>query len=84
MAKLPRIRVPVLILHSRADTLIPFRHAERNLAAANEPRELAEIAGDHNDGWETDARVIVNALDRFLGRLAGPGASGPTTAPPAR
>lgn len=84
VAKLPRIRVPVLILHSRADTLIPFRHAERNLAAASEPRELAEIAGDHNDGWETDARVIVNALDRFLGRLAGPGASGLATAPPAR
>ena len=85
VAKLPRLKVPVLILHSRDDTLIPFRHAERNLAAANEPRQLAEIAGDHNDAWETDARVIVTALDRFLGRLPAAAASAiAPTPPPAR
>jgi hypothetical protein len=27
--------------------LIPFSHAERNFAAANEPKSLLEIAGEH-------------------------------------
>ena len=47
-SKLSRARVPVLILHSRGDSLIGFHHAEKNLAAANEPKTLWEIAGEHN------------------------------------
>lgn len=47
--KLVRVQVPVLILHSRADRIIPFSHAERNFEAANKPKILWEIAGDHND-----------------------------------
>lgn len=46
---LPQIKVPVCIMHSRSDTLIPFHHAEVNLAQANEPKMLWELAGDHND-----------------------------------
>lgn len=45
--KLPQIKVPVLIMHSREDRLIPFRMAEENLAAANEPKLLWEIKGGH-------------------------------------
>lgn len=64
--KLPRIHVPVLILHSRGDTLIPFRHAERNLEAANAPKKLVEITGDHNDPvWEDPA--YGGAMEAFLG-----------------
>lgn len=52
-AKLPRIKAPVLILHSREDELIRFHHAERNFAAAAEPKILCELRGAHNDGlWE--------------------------------
>jgi fermentation-respiration switch protein FrsA (DUF1100 family) len=48
-AKLPRLKVPVLIMHSRGDGLIAFHHAEKNLAAANEPKMFLELQGDHND-----------------------------------
>lgn len=48
-SKLAQVRVPVLILHSRADSLIGFHHAERNYASAREPKMLREIEGDHND-----------------------------------
>jgi len=57
-SKLPRIHVPVLILHSRGDALIPFHHAEENFAAANEPKALREINGGHNDA--------VDDRDQFL------------------
>src|SRR5688500_2852604 len=46
--KLPRIKVPVLVMHSRGDDFIRFCHAERNYAAANEPKVFWEIHGSHN------------------------------------
>lgn len=64
-ARLPRIQVPVLILHSRADTLVRFAHAEANLAAANPPKLLCELTGDHNDAC-ADAAPITAAFRQFL------------------
>lgn len=71
LSKLPRVTAPVLVLHSRADTLIPFHHAERNFAAAPEPKRFAELQGDHNDPvWEEPG--YAQALGRFLEGV-GPG-----------
>jgi hypothetical protein len=67
--KLAQIRVPLIILHSRTDTLVPFHHAERNLAAAQGPKELWEIYGDHNDFLWADRERYVEGLRRFLSRL---------------
>jgi hypothetical protein len=64
--KLPKVRVPVLVLHSRADRLISFRHAERNMAVANPPKWLVEIAGDHNDPVEFNQDRIIAGLARLL------------------
>jgi len=66
VAKLPRLQMPVLILHSREDTLIPYHHAERNFSAAREPKALREISGDHNDQPTVDPDLISNALREFL------------------
>jgi fermentation-respiration switch protein FrsA (DUF1100 family) len=68
-SRLPQLHVPVLVLHSRADSLIAFQHAERNFAAANEPKFLCEITGDHNDATE-DAGPFAIALETFLSRVA--------------
>jgi pimeloyl-ACP methyl ester carboxylesterase len=45
--KLPQIHVPVLIMHSREDRLVPFKLAETNLATANEPKMFFEVTGGH-------------------------------------
>jgi len=68
-SKLPRIHRPVLILHSREDTLIPFHHAERNLAAANPPKALREIEGDHNDQPTVAPERFSEAIGQFLDSL---------------
>jgi fermentation-respiration switch protein FrsA (DUF1100 family) len=65
-AKLPAIHVPVLVMHSRADTLVPFHHAEQNFAAANEPKLLIDLAGDHNDFLEAGRGELVGGLEKFL------------------
>jgi fermentation-respiration switch protein FrsA (DUF1100 family) len=67
-SRLSQIHLPVLVLHSRSDSLIPFHHAERNFEAANQPKALCEINGDHNDAVEEHGR-FADALDRFLTSL---------------
>lgn len=64
-SKLPRLQVPVLILHSRQDTLVRFHHAERNFAVAREPKFLRELVGDHNDALATTV-----GRDRMASALA--------------
>jgi len=48
-SKLPRLRMPVLVMHSRSDELIPFHHGQRNFAAAHQPKLFCELEGGHND-----------------------------------
>lgn len=65
LAKLPRLKVPVLVMHSRTDDLIGFHHAERNFAAANDPKFFCELEGGHGDPpWESPA--FREAIERFL------------------
>lgn len=69
LAKLPRVQVPVLVMHSREDRLIRFHHAERNFAAANEPKLLWETDGGHNYSEISDFDRCLEGLQRFLARL---------------
>jgi fermentation-respiration switch protein FrsA (DUF1100 family) len=65
-AKWPKLRVPVLILHSRRDDLIAFHHAEENFAAANEPKFLREVNGGHNDALWSSRPAMLAAIREFL------------------
>lgn len=50
LATLPTLRVPLLVVHGDADTLVPVEHARRIFAAANEPKRLYIVPGaGHND-----------------------------------
>jgi hypothetical protein len=80
-SKLARLDVPVLILHSREDTLIGFHHAERNYEAAREPKLLWEIAGGHNDQPESDPERFREGIKKLLEMMAArekPGAEART------
>jgi pimeloyl-ACP methyl ester carboxylesterase len=63
--KLPRLRIPVLIMHSRVDGLIGFHHAQKNFALANEPKLFWEINGDHNDPV-SEPKHFTEGIDKFL------------------
>lgn len=49
-AKIGALGIPILLVHSRDDQLIPFRHAEELQAAAGEGVELLATEGGHEDG----------------------------------
>lgn len=63
--KLPRLRIPVLIMHSRVDGLIGFHHAQKNFALANEPKLFWEINGDHNDPV-SEPKHFTEGIKKFL------------------
>jgi pimeloyl-ACP methyl ester carboxylesterase len=64
-AKLPRIKVPVLVLHGRADRLIGFHHAEKLFATASEPKLFGELGGEHNNPLAERAGFIAD-IQKFL------------------
>jgi uncharacterized protein len=67
--KLARIHVPVLVMHSRADRVIGFAHAERNFAAACPPKFFCELKGDHNDAVFASANEYRQAVSQFLNAI---------------
>ena len=61
-----RVRSPVLVIHSRDDEIIPFRHGEQLYAAAGEPKQLLEILGGHNDNFYVSRAQYLTGIDAFL------------------
>jgi pimeloyl-ACP methyl ester carboxylesterase len=69
-SKLPRLDIPVMVIHSRDDGLTGFHHAQKNFAAANEPKLFWETQGDHCD-LLLDGHHFLEGMERFLGMVAG-------------
>ncbi len=66
LAKIPNVHMPVLVIHAREDTLIPYRHGERLYRAAPEPKTMLTIHGDHNDGFITSEAMYLRGINSFL------------------
>jgi uncharacterized protein len=66
--RLPQLKIPVLIMHSPTDDLIPFHHGQRLFAAANEPKLFCELEGGHNDALG-DGKMFIGGLEQFLSLL---------------
>lgn len=64
-SKLPRLKLPVLVMHSRADEIIPFRHGQRNFAVANEPKLFWELTRGHNEPL-ANRRHFISGLEKLL------------------
>jgi fermentation-respiration switch protein FrsA (DUF1100 family) len=70
LAKMPRLAVPLLVVHSPEDEIVPFSHGRRLFEAAPEPREFLEIMGDHNGGYDLSGELYWSGLKRFVDRHA--------------
>jgi pimeloyl-ACP methyl ester carboxylesterase len=64
-SKLPRLNIPVLVMHSREDELVRFHHSQKNFAAANEPKLFWEIKGEHNAPL-TARQDFIKGMEKFL------------------
>lgn len=68
-----KIDVPLLIVHSKEDDLVPFSHGKKLFEAANEPKIFLEIQGNHGNGFLETGERYVQALDRFIDTVQGKG-----------
>lgn len=66
LARIGRVRAPVLILHSPNDEIVPFAMAETLQAVAGPRARLVRLAGGHNDAFLVAAEVYAAALRAFL------------------
>ena len=67
--KIGRITVPLLVVHSRDDEIIPYTHGEQLFAAATEPKQFLELRGGHNDGYHVSRKVYTKAVQQFLDEI---------------
>ena len=63
------VGIPVLVIHSRDDEIVPFHHGEEIFDSAKEPKKLLTLRGSHNDAYIRDARNYIEGLQAFLSSL---------------
>ncbi len=68
LEKIKKVPCPKLIIHSRNDEMISFRHGERLYEAASEPKEFLEISGTHNEGFLIGLDRYKSGIDSYLKR----------------
>ncbi|MBN1531452.1 MAG: alpha/beta hydrolase [Spirochaetes bacterium] len=63
---LENVRSPVLVIHSREDTTIPYDQGLRLFEAAPGPKRFMEILGSHNKGFFDSRETVCAGLWDFL------------------
>jgi fermentation-respiration switch protein FrsA (DUF1100 family) len=71
LARIGRVRAPILLFHGDADTTIPIRFGERLYDAAPEPKEAHFYpGGNHTDLYDHGAgEVVMDFMDRCAARI---------------
>jgi len=69
LAKVGELSLPVLVVHSPDDELVPFEQGERLFRAAAEPKEFLAIRGGHGDGFLVTGPAYEAGIDSFLKKI---------------
>ena len=70
-SRLPRVRCPVLIAHSRDDEIVPVDHGRTLFELAGEPKAFLEMRGSHNAGFLVSGHSYLSGIARFIKSLDG-------------
>jgi fermentation-respiration switch protein FrsA (DUF1100 family) len=73
VASLAGVHCPVLVLHSRADDIMPYHLGEKVYRAAHQPKRFVTLQGDHNNGFLQTQPHYEQALGEFIAGLDGGG-----------
>jgi pimeloyl-ACP methyl ester carboxylesterase len=71
LARIGEVHMPVVIAHSRGDTLIPYSHALKLFAAANEPKHLITFDSPTEDGFGGHVDALYEHVGILRSALAG-------------
>lgn len=65
-SRLSAIGMPLMVIHSKQDEIIPFSHAEALYKGATTPKRFLQLDGSHNHGFLTNRKRYHEALDEFI------------------
>ncbi|AQT70010.1 Esterase/lipase [Anaerohalosphaera lusitana] len=65
-----RIDCPLLIMHSKADKVVPYEMGLKLHDIAHEPKEFARIYGSHNEGFLHSGSRYIDIWDNWIRRIA--------------
>ena len=63
------VNVPVLVLHSPDDEIMPFNLGEKVFESANQPKQFVHMRGDHNSGFYLSQPEYEQQLAGWIGTL---------------
>ncbi|MBN4054369.1 alpha/beta hydrolase [Nitrospira defluvii] len=70
LAKIGKVRLPLLIMHGDRDNIVPFKQGRRLFEAANDPKTFYAIPNAaHNDSYVVGGRTYFHTLDQFIQKI---------------
>lgn len=67
--KIDQLKVPILLIHSEEDEVIPYAMGEELFEQAKKPKFWLKISGDHNGGWIESQKVYSKGMKDFFEAL---------------
>jgi fermentation-respiration switch protein FrsA (DUF1100 family) len=61
-----RLKIPLLVIHSHDDEIMPFSMGQAIFEAVAEPKAMLELSGDHNYGFLLNRDLYVSELQNFI------------------
>ncbi|MHC4123172.1 MAG: alpha/beta hydrolase [Planctomycetota bacterium] len=61
-----KVHCPLMVIHSRNDEVIPFEFGLELYETSNQPNELVEICGSHNDGFLVSSEIYKKAWKKWI------------------
>lgn len=71
LARIRDVHMPVIITHTRSDTLVPYSHALRLFAQANQPKLLLTFNSPADDGFGGHVDTLFEHVNELKSVLAG-------------
>lgn len=71
LSHVTEVKCPILVIHSRDDEIVPYRHGVRISGAISGAAGFLELRGGHNTGFMTSMETYRSGLDEFLEQAIG-------------
>jgi fermentation-respiration switch protein FrsA (DUF1100 family) len=65
-AMIKQVHSPLLLMHSPDDEIIPFKQGKKVFLAANQPKKMIILQGNHNNGFLQSQPDYEHHLKRFI------------------
>ncbi len=79
-SRMANIQMPVLVIHSPSDEIIPYSQGRELFELAGEPKQFLQINGDHNTGMLDSRSSYRKGWERFI-QLCSAAKDGLSSAP---